>query len=326
MCDRIWISWERHRRSRVLADHFRCSFHEIVETGPLRYLKCLGRTVGLLLRTRPKTLVVQNPSMVLASLAVAWGLVSGTFVVVDRHSTFLLNRKYRISPWLVIFRTLNRFTLRFADITVVTNDFLAELVRRHGGTPYVLPDKLPDLEGCRGDPYELDPGVRNAFLISSFAEDEPIEEVIQGLSLVSDRRVHLYVSGNSTRAPARLLDGLPDNVTLTGYLPDADFFRLLCSVDLVLVLTSADYTMLCGCYEAVSAGQPLVTSDKGVLRDYFRGAFFVDNSPAAFADVLALPEEEIGACRERMESLRGELQRSWIAEAAELDSMMRAED
>ncbi len=326
MRGRIWISWERQRRSRVLAEHFECAFFEIVEGGGLRYPKSIVRTLRLLARERPKTLVVQNPSMILATLAVLWGCVTDTFVVVDRHTTFLLNRKYPLTPWLVLFRTLNRFTLRFADVTVVTNNYLADLVKASGGTPYVLPDKLPSLSGCRDDPYPVEHEGRNVLLISSFAPDEPIEEVFGGLSLMSDQHVHVYVSGSLKNAPGELREKAPANVTFTDYLPDADFNRLLCTVDVVAVLTTADHTMLCGCYEAVAAGRPLVTSDKKVLREYFKGAFFVDNTPAAIADVLARPDPELDACRTRMASLKTEIERSWHAQAAGLDSLISGEE
>jgi len=320
--DWIWITWEHHRRSAVLASHFGCSLFQFIPRGPLRYPKSIVRTVRLLLRAKPRVLFVQNPSMILAFLAVLWGRATGTFVVVDRHTTFLLNRKYRLSPWLVTFKLLNRITLRYADVTIVTNNFLAELVSEYGGRPYVLQDKLPDLEAIDEDSYPVAEGVRTVLFSSSFAEDEPIREVLAGVDRVEDHPLHLYVTGRRERAPQDMILGAPPNVTFTGFLPDDEYLSLLQSVDVVLVLTTADHTMLCGCYEAVSAGKVLVTSDKNVLRDYFRGAIFVDNTAASIAEALDRPNYEMAESQERMDSLREDLRDSWSERAKGLGALI----
>lgn len=322
MSARVWITWERQRRSRVLSEHFECTFHEIVEEGAMRYPRSILRTLRVLVRERPATLIVQNPSMILATVATLWGLVTRTFVIVDRHTTFPLSKKNPLNPRRVAFKALHRFTLRFADLTIVTNDFLADLVEGCGGTAFVLPDKLPDLEEFQERRYPVSADARNVFLISSFATDEPIQEVIEGLSIVEEPPIHLYVSGNLKRAPAALVDSAPPNVTFTDYLPDADFNSLLCTADMVAVLTTMDHTMLCGCYEAVAAKRPLITSDKKVLRDYFEGAYFVDNSAPSIAAVLAQPSEEVAAARERIRSLGKRIRRTWDAEAEKLSKLI----
>ena len=67
----IWISWERHRRTSTLAEHFGIPLHTLLYSGPapVRYLVLSIRTTALLFRERPGVLVVQNPSIVLATLA-----------------------------------------------------------------------------------------------------------------------------------------------------------------------------------------------------------------------------------------------------------------
>jgi len=260
--------------------------------------------------------------MILAFLAVLWGRATGTLVVVDRHTTFLLNRKYRLSPWLVTFKLLNRITLRFADVTIVTNDFLAQLVFEYGGRPYVLQDKLPELEAAAEDTYPVAEGVRTVLFPSSFAEDEPIGEILDGVARVEDPPLHLYVTGRVERAPRDMVRRAPPNVTFTGFLPDDEYLSLLQSVDVVLVLTTAEHTMLCGCYEAVSAGKVLVTSDKKVLRNYFRGAIFVDNTAPSIAEALDRPNHEMVESRERMVSLREDLRDSWAERAKGLEALI----
>jgi len=305
-----------------LADYFRFEHVEILEEGLLRYPKSILWTLGLLLRERPTILAVQNPSMILAAVAVIWGMVTPTFVIVDRHTTFLLDRQYRASPWLLTFKVLHQFTLRFADITVVTNDFLAGLVRTSGGTAYVLPDRLPSLDCSGVNPYPVYADARCVLLISSFADDEPVQAVLEAVSLVTQPSIHLYVSGSLQAAPDELVRSAPSNVTFTDYLSETDFCRLLHAADLVAVFTTADHTLLCGCYEAVAAERPLVTSDRHALRSYFRGAFFVDNTPAQIAGILSLSAQDLAGCSDRMRILKDNLRRTWAVQAAGLQSLM----
>ena len=61
---------------------------------------------------------------------------------------------------------------------------------------------------------------------------------------------------------------------------------MIYSVDAVMALTTAEHCMLCGCYEAVSAEKPLITSNTKVLVEYFKNAIFVDNSPEQIATAI----------------------------------------
>ena len=321
----MWIAWESQRRSRELASYFGCSLHEITVTGALRYPASIFRTVALLLKHRPRVVFVQNPSMVLASLVVFWSLCSKSLSVVDRHTTFLLNRTSGITPWLIAFRAMHRFTLRYADVTIVTNAHLAQLVREAGGNPVVLPDKLPTLAAAKDVPSLIGRGLKNVLLISSFADDEPISEVVDAMSLIRHpREVHLFISGRVKISFSRLVATAPTNVTFTNYLSEADYVSLVQTVDVVVALTTSDHTMLCGCYEAVAAGKPLVTSDKEVLREYFTAALFADNSAAGIAAAIdaALGELEQRGCL--MRELREELVPAWLVQAARLDRLVES--
>jgi hypothetical protein len=46
--DRLWVVWERQRRSIELARRLGCEFHEYDIDGPFRYPISIGRTVKLL--------------------------------------------------------------------------------------------------------------------------------------------------------------------------------------------------------------------------------------------------------------------------------------
>ena len=320
MADRIWITWENQRRSRELADYFGCKIFAFTQAGPLRYPKCMLRTLSTLRKERPATVFVQNPSMVLASLVVFWSFFTKATVVVDRHTTFLLNYKGRPSLRLAAFRIMHWFTLRYAGITIVTNEHLAKIVRDYRGRAMVLPDRLPTLKSCESASFPLDAEKTNILFIASFAEDEPIGAVVEAMRHIGGPdHVHLYVSGRIRQEFAELVARTPVNVTFTDYLPEDVFVSLLLRVDIVLALTTSDATMLCGCYEAVSAEKPLITSDKDVLRDYFTAAVFADATVDGIAHAIDTAVGELESRRELMRVLKLRIAAEWAVQAAEVN-------
>jgi len=305
---RVWITWETQRRSIELAKKFRCELFVIEYKGILRYPKSIIKTLSLFGSTKPHIVFVQNPSMILATVACFYGFLKKIPLVVDRHTTFLLNKKYRNTPRLMLFKLLHRFTVQYADFTIVTNEFLANIVRQLKGRPFVLPDMIPRL--LQTETVALK-GKQNILLISSFGEDEPIEEVIEAMKQVNQEDTFLYITGNYKKLDELTYKAAPSNIVFTGFLGEEEFINILFSVDAVMVLTTADYTMLCGCYEAVSANKPLITSNKGVLTEYFEGAVFVDNSAKDICNAIREVIRNVDLYKDRISNLKERLDCEW---------------
>lgn len=308
MNKRIWITWENQRRSIVLAKKFGCRLHLIEERGVLRYPKSIFRTLRIVMKEKPDVLFVQNPSMVLAAFACICRMIMKIPLVVDRHTTFLLNKKDWNIIKIFIFRTLHRFTIKHADITIVTNNFLANLVEELGGKPFVLPDMIPEL---RYTQHEVLKGKFNILLISSFASDEPVKEVLEASRQFENEGINIYITGNSNKLDKNVLQSAPSNVVFTGFLDEQDYVNMLFSVDVVMVLTTSDACMLCGCYEAISAERPLITSDKDVLTDYFTDAVFVDNTAMGIAEGIRKVFERKSYYQDRIMQLKTRLVPEW---------------
>ncbi|CAN5897249.1 hypothetical protein BH11GEM2_BH11GEM2_01940 [soil metagenome] len=83
--------------------------------------------------------------MVLATFARVYGILTGHAVMMDRHTTFQLNRPAQFSVRPALFLALCRFTLKNATLTIVTKKFLSDLVDAAGDRGFVLPDPLPAL-------------------------------------------------------------------------------------------------------------------------------------------------------------------------------------
>lgn len=302
----VWVAWERHRRSIELCRWLGVEA-VLFESSLPRWIKhpwLMARTVGALLRRRPKVLVVQNPSLVLTAVASSLRRPLGYRLVVDAHNA-------AVRPEGALLRRMTpliRRAHRRAHLTIVTNDALAEDVRANGGRPFVLPDRLPVVpEGgrraLRGD--------HAVACILNYESDEPLDAIFEAAKGVEDGVV-LHLTGNHRKYFAdRTPPGEPA-LQFTGFLDDPDYWELLRSADVVMDLTTREDCLVCGAYEAIAAGRPLILSDTRALRDYFsRGVVYTRNDPAsiraAIADALSRRDElAVEGAR-----LREELVRSW---------------
>jgi glycosyltransferase involved in cell wall biosynthesis len=84
-----------------------------------------------------------------------------------------------------------------------------------------------------------------------------------------------------------------------------------------MCLTTRDHTMQNGAAEALYLGTPIITSDWGVLREYFsRGTIHVDNSPAAIAAAVRRMMDDGERYRAEVRSLRDEIGARWERDRA----------
>lgn len=315
----IWVAWERHRRSRELARDLAVPLydHDVRLPRVLRHPYLAARTLCLLVRERPDGVVVQSPSFVLALLVSLARTLFGFALVVDAHNEGVRPFSARLA-WLA---PLYAFVHRRANRVVVTNEALASIVAGDGGRPVVLEDKLPAL----GEPPLVAlRGRRNVVVVSTFAKDEPIEEILAAAPLLDGDTV-LHVTGNPRRLDPARAAALPRNVVLTGFLPEEDYVALIRSAELVVDLTRLDDCLVCGAYEAVALGRPMVLTDNPSSRRYFRkGAVFTANEPRAIAEAITTALAE----RERLESdvadLRRELTTDWMGRRAALVASLNA--
>jgi len=267
----IWITWERQRRSLELAKALQAIIHILLPPdffqGLLRYPYLSIRTLLIVIKEAPDVVFVQNPSIVLTALLTAFKNLFSYKLVVDRHSNFKFDTiKSKRLKWK-FFHYLSRYTIKNAELTIVTNDYLFDIVNKWGGHGFILQDKLPEL--AIGERIDLG-GKKNIVVISTFAEDEPIIELLNVAKKLSED-CFFYITGSYDRYKKKyLLDNLPVNIKPTGFLPEKMYQSLLISADLIVVLTKGEHVLNCGAYEAISLSQPLVLSDTKAIRNYFR--------------------------------------------------------
>lgn len=299
----VWITWERQQRNRSMARELEAELYEIVHgTGRLRrYARCMLDTLKVVRRDRPAVIFFQNPSVVLGLWLVIlarMGLTRGAALVGDFH-----NAGVQGTPGITL---LNKVIAVSCSYVIVSNDNLSKKVRAWGATPFSFPDPLPDL-GADILPSVGSSSPFRVLFVCSWAADEPVEEVMRAAELLPDPEFwQIRITGRPK--PERSQTSLPVNITLTGFLPEAEFHAALLNAHVVMDLTTRDDCMVCGAYEGLAAGKPLVLSANAPTEEWFGdAASYCDNSAESIArallDVRTGYAEYVGLAVERRDVL-----------------------
>jgi glycosyltransferase involved in cell wall biosynthesis len=303
----VWITWENQRRNKSLSKaldvelfQFDVNVHRL-----LRYPLVITKTLWTFFRHRPHILYAQNPSIILATMAVIHGMITRKKVVIDAHNAGLFPLGGRVA-WA---NKLTYFLFRHSYLTIVTNAPLKQHVESHGGRAAVLPDPFPEID--RTINKKKLKGRVNFLLICTWAHDEPYHEAIEAFSRLNPDLM-LYVTGNSKGKEKTRKQPIPPNVVLTGFLPNSEFDQLLISCDCVIDLTTREDCLVCGAYESVAAGKPLILSDTQALRNYFSGAaLYTNNDVASITECVRDASERLEEITQQVDHYYEKQQKHW---------------
>ncbi len=268
--------------------------------GIVRYIILTAKTLGLILKNKIKVLFVQNPSLVLALLAVSLRRPLGLTVIVDAHNGGLYPKESR-------FPLLNwaaRLVCRKADCVIVTNRNLAATISDWGAEPLVMPDPVPDFSHHAGNALASESIY--VLFVCTWADDEPYREVLKAASMLQ-RAVSIYVTGNYRKILSEEeASGVPSNVKLLGFVSEHDYIWYLKGATAVLDLTTREDCLVCGAYESLSLCKPGIVSDSLVNRDIFsKGFVYTENSANSISEsIIFTLEHEVRLKRETNEMLR----------------------
>jgi len=306
-----FLTWSSHRRTSGLAAALGIELVEVISArrGAARHLELIARTLRLLFTRSFRVIIAQNPSIILATLLVCLRPLRRYRLVVDAHNE-------AITPFVhdvALVRTVSRWLLRCASLTIVTNAELAERVRRAQGRPFVLPDPLPavppGLSAVPGAPPYV-------VVVCTFAPDEPLAEIFAAAGALAEAQFR--VTGNARRCAPALLASKPKNVELTGFLDDHSYWALLAASQAVLDLTSMPDCLVCGAYEALALGVPMILTDNPAGRRLFgQVAVFSDTTPARIAVAI-----EAALVKPRNRAAALEYTAQWRAQLMDLRSAL----
>lgn len=317
--DKLWVSWQEHRRTESICRELDIPL-EVLYTrkkGIARYLGLCVRTIVLLKAKKPKNLIVQNPSIILSVLAVLLRPVFGYQLIVDAHNE-------GVEPYVnnsAVFRTLTRWLHRRSEYTIVTNRQLAGVVKKNRGTPVILPDALPELAFVDSSD-KVNRDEVHFTLIATFAEDEPVEEILTAFSRL-DANVTLSVTGNYKKLDQRVMSLSTDKVLFTGFLSENDYLKLLNDADIIIDLTRMPYCLVCGAYEALALSKPMILTDDPAGRELFpKGVVFTGLTINEIEESLILASQSLPQLQADSALMKDLFITSWLDSRKKLEQLL----
>jgi glycosyltransferase involved in cell wall biosynthesis len=298
----VFLVWAPHSiRAKNLTEHLDAKLYLISYKfkkkiySPIKYIKLFINTLLILKKEKPQIIICQSPPIFCALATIIYQYLTSTKcnIAIDMHTGAF------DKPWSYL-QPLNRWIMKKVYMIIVTNSELKDSVCSDIKRKIiVLEDPLSSFEIERKITHDERLEKNDKFfkiaVISSFAPDEPLEEILDAAATMSE--VLFYITGDMSKAAKHLLEKKANNVIFTGFLDYNDYVSLLQSINVIMVLTKRNKTMLAGAYEALALQKPLITSDWPPLRRYFyKGTVHVDNS-------LKEIQEAIEIVRKRSEEM-----------------------
>jgi len=313
----VFLVWAPHSaRAKGICDGLGAHLHLMSYKfrskiySPIKYPLLFLRSLLLLNNQNPEIIICQAPPIFCPLVATVHKLTHRRVkVVIDLHSGALEK------PWSYL-KPLNTAVMKKAAAVLVSNQEAHDHVLKENNiSPLILEDKIPGF-----DPALMhdDKGVENTpsgadltiIVPSSFAYDEPIEEILHAAAALPETK--FYLTGDSSKAGRNVLKRKPGNVVCTDFLKTDDYVRLLYRSNAIMVLTTRDKTLLAGAYEAVALQKPLITSNWAPLRRYFnKGTIHVNNSSAEIVEAVQTVQQKKIELKREMGLLREEKIREW---------------
>lgn len=306
---RVFITWaEQDSRAKSLAYHLEAKNYFIhslnINTkffAPLKYIINTFVTLNLLNKEDPDVIFVVNPPVFAVLIIWIYCIFYNCTYIVDTHSVAFTAKRWSIFLWLY------RFLSKRALINILHNKTLEQKVANWGAPTANIGEVIYQMK--TGKTYPFRKGF-NIVFVSIYAEDEPLEEVIEAARKILS--VNFYITGSLARAPKNIINEAPENVIFTDFLSDERYKALLKGSDIVVSLTKNDFTMQNGAYEALTLGRPIITSNWPVLHNtYYKGSICIDNTSTSLISAINRIKHNHSRYIKEIKELKAELQSSW---------------
>jgi len=306
----VFISWQPYcSRSDHIAEElggksFKIYFGFLGShylTISFKYLLQFFSTILILMKERPTITFVMSPPVFAAIPVYLYCLLTGKRFIIDAHTGAFDDPLWK--P--VMF--LQKYFIRKALSTIVTNQELRNVVSSYKGAPLIIPD-VPIIH--KDALMKCSTKKKKVTMINTFSKDEPLENFLKACQCFND--IQFFVTGRICHNHTAHLDYGDDKIKFTDFLKDEDFYGLIRASDLIVVLTTRDRTMQRGAYEAIYNGKPIVTSKWKVLEENFPiGSVFVDNSVEGIREGIKRALDNLETLSEEVEILKGRKILAW---------------
>lgn len=307
----IWVAWQKWPRNKWITKALGIKLYEIDNPGKLRYLLNIIETIKILNENRPLIVIAMFPSIFLTLFLLALKpkyrfklVIDLHTIIADFHSHKSLKQKFISRIYNLIFIYL----LKKVEMIIVTNEGYKSKILKINRNVLVLPDNIPDYT----EPEKVDlEGAFNILYICSYSQDEPYEEIL-GLDNKIEKDIKIYVTGDYTKSRIKIKKQQYNNIIFTGYLSDKDYVKMLYSVDASIVLTNYENCLVCGAYESIAAGTPLILSNKKALRNYFsKGIVYTKNNKESILKAINIIRDSKEMYSYQIKKLRTELNKAY---------------
>jgi glycosyltransferase involved in cell wall biosynthesis len=240
----------------------------------LSYPGLMAKTLSLLLREKPQTVLCLNLPPFLPLVCALYALTFRANFVMDFHSGALTK-----AAWIP-FRPLYRLWTQRAPFTICHNRADGAVIARWKGRPVhllTLPqDRFPDLT------YSPRQGRPLMLFSCSFADDEPVDLALEAMRACPE--YDFVISGNYKKRgidPARE----PRHIHFAGFLEYRRYLEIMAEATALITLSDRPHIMQMAVHEALTLGTPVVTNESPVLREVLAegGVFAALEAPALVA-------------------------------------------
>lgn len=270
----MWVTWEVQPRNRSMARLLGADLHEIIfnQSRLIKYPILILRTLLLIAKQNPKVLFVQNPSIVLAYIVVLAKKIFSYRLIIDAHNAGI----YPLEGKSGFLNAITKIICSHADMTIVTNQALAQQVEVWGGKYFVMPDPLPIYETKRSALRNTN--IKTFLLICTWSDDEPFHEIIKAAELLQGKIVLKITGKYQKKLTQDFVLGLSKNIELLGFVSEEQYTHELSLADFTIDLTTRENCLVCGAYESISMEVPGVLTDTSANRSTFEHGFIFTNN------------------------------------------------
>jgi glycosyltransferase involved in cell wall biosynthesis len=275
----IAIAWSKvHRRTEWLTELLKLKLIKFEERPP--YLRSFKNTIKSLTNSKNDIILIQGTHGPLALLSTSFQNTSRYISLIDLHSGFIIPSSWKSFLLTLPFRnTLNKF-----DIIITHNEHIIKLLPKQAQKNTITVYDPPLEYSCKTKMRK-----ENFIIVfpSGGLPDEPIQEVTNEFNKKAKHiNAVLYVTG--PHEPRKI-----GNVIYTGFLPRNSYLNLLCNADIVLALTSREYTVVGAAWEALYLNIPMILSMTNTLHTIFQKAgIFIKDAKELVDTIIELYEDQ----------------------------------
>lgn len=276
---RLFVAWTQiSRRSEMLSKRVEAKYINYGRSDKntiIRIINLLNnfiKTYSLFKKNKPDIIFTFQSHPFISLCAVLYKRNYPCVVIPDLHSAAYLDHYKKPLKRII------RYVFNSADLLLIHNkeakDYLITILPNLDSKLFVLEDPLPSLSFEIEKNFDIS-GKLTGVLISRFSEDENIDLFLKRIENANG--FHFFITGNYKKAGITEDKTEGANYKLTGFLNDSDYWNLLNRADFIIVITSREYTLLSGGYEALALEKPIITSKTDTLRSYYgNSVIYVD--------------------------------------------------